>query len=322
MATAKEIKSYLDKYIQGQEEAKRRAAVMVYNHMRGIKENVLFIGPSGSGKTEIFRALQAIFPRQIVIYDISNITQDGWSGSKKYNSVFKTLLQTGYSKREIENMLIVFDEFDKITEPCHTSQGDNVHDQVQSELLSMIEGSDVPLDKDGGCIDTRGISFAFCGAFNPLYTKRRAAAESRTIGFSEAVKEERKPITIEDLMNEGLKPELAGRISGIAVLDALDRNQVRELLRHPMMSPFSKMASKYNCSIYATNELIDELIEMSQDNRRGVRAIASYIQDQIDKEIYEPGSSGLLSIIEKEESAAPNEELQAELAEEANYLDQ
>lgn len=304
MIRAKEIKEYLDEHIQGQENAKRKAAVMMYNHLRGVRETVLFVGPSGSGKTEIFRALQAKFPRKIVIYDVSNMTQDGWAGTKKYNSVFKTLAAAGYNRREMENMLIVFDEFDKLTEPCHSSMGDNVHDQTQSELLSMIEGTDVPFDKEGFCINTRNISFAFCGAFAPLYKKRREMATTRKIGFKDETNTEKKEITMEDIINEGLKPELAGRISGIAVLDALGRDDVYRLLSHPKMSPISKLADKYNLEIMASAELVDKLLDMSQDNRRGVRALTSFIQEQIDKEIYEPGSSGLLSIdyLEDEET--------------------
>ena len=73
----KAIKKYLDKHIEGQEEAKIAAAVMMYNHMRGIKENGIFVGPSGCGKTEIFRVLADLFPETIYIYDASSITDDG-----------------------------------------------------------------------------------------------------------------------------------------------------------------------------------------------------------------------------------------------------
>ncbi len=296
----KAIKKYLDKYIEGQEEAKIAAAVMMYNHMRGIKENGIFVGPSGCGKTEIFRVLADLFPRKIYIYDASSITNDGWSGTKKFNSVFYELYEMGYAQAEIENMLIVFDEFDKLCTPIYSSQGENVHASIQNEFLTMIEGSIVPIDKENEYppVHTSKISFAFCGAFEDLFQKRRQEKKKiGTIGFSAGNDQDPdRPITMEELVKYGMRTEFAGRIHTLVELFALNREQVRNLLLDPVKSPFVKLAEMYKCDIMPKKEFIEELIDASQDDLRGVRALNSMIRAEINKEIFASGRSDKLSI--------------------------
>ena len=309
----KEIKEYLDTYIEGQEDAKKAAAVMVYNHMRGIKGNIIFIGPSGCGKTEIFRVLKQLFPRSIYIYDASMITNDGWNGSKKFNSVFQDLRQSGYQQNEIENMIIVFDEFDKLCAPMYSSHGDNVHASIQSELLTMIEGSLVPMGRnEGPAVNTSHVSFAFCGAFEDVFKKKmQQKKKSVPMGFTnkqETVQD--TPVTMEDLIKYGMRTEIAGRINGLVQLSALDRDQVKNLLFHPVRSPFAKLSALYQCSIQVEDEYINYLLDVSQDDARGVRAISSLIREELNKEVYEAGSSKKLTLIplDKEEDSAPGSE--------------
>lgn len=297
MYRVKDIKKILDENVQGQEKAKRAAAVLVYNKMRGIKENIVFVGPSGCGKTEIFRALKEKFKNLIFIYDVSNITNDGFSGIKKSYSVFESMIISGFSKEEIENSIIVLDEFDKMCQSKHTAQGDNVSSSIQAEFLTMIEGTVVKakvLD-DYVYFNTSNISFVFCGAFEDIYKKKKMSAQ-KSFGFSNETNKTDETITTEDLIDYGVRTEIMGRISRIVELYYLSEEDIKNLLMDPHKSPISKLAIDYKCEIDIKEDTIDMLIKSGLDNSRGVRALRGIIQDYIDMEIYEPGSSKSLTI--------------------------
>ena len=163
----------------------KAAAVIAYNaFQRGVKSNALFIGPSGCGKTHIWRCLQKIFPGRIVIEDVSNLTNDGWKGDKKWANLFQSAIF-----RNGHHNILVLDEADKMLMP-KIGSGGNVSDSIQSEGLTMLEGArvDVKINSVIHSIDTSKISFVLCGAFS---SKARDAAEKDAgsrIGFGAAPK--------------------------------------------------------------------------------------------------------------------------------------
>ena len=315
-STAKEIKEYLDTYIEGQEDAKRSAAVLVYNHLRGIKENICFVGPSGCGKTEIFRTLMRAFPKLIYIQSVSPFSSEGFRGGNKYNSCFCSMARLGWSLEEIEHSIVVFDEFDKIIEPTSSSEG-NLAREYQREFLTMVEGSNIKIntaserrdDEGTTLMSTSEVSFVFCGAFESIFTERKKKATSVPLGFTSVQEDKRKKeVTLEELVKYGMRNELAGRISVVCTLYALTREQVRNLLLDPNRSPIAKLAVKYRANISVTEEFIDELLDTSQVEELGVRALYGIIQKEIDKEVYEEGSSGKVQLIGIDQRDLPERE--------------
>ena len=177
--TPREIYDYIDKHVWRQEEAKKAASVITYQCLRGIKSNAMFIGPSGCGKTHIWRCLQKLFPDRIEITDISNLTQDGWKGDKKWSS-----LLTAPIFRSGKHSILVLDEADKMLAPRY-SYNNNISLSIQAEGLTMLEGTrvDIKIDSVIHSIDTSKISFVLCGAFsNKAHDVAEKSSGSR-IGF-------------------------------------------------------------------------------------------------------------------------------------------
>lgn len=302
--TPKKIKAYLDTKVIGQEQAKIYASVLVYNHLRGIKDNMLFAGPSGCGKTEIFRQLSNKMPKKIFVYDASHITDMGYAGDN-FCTCFAIMENLGWLPSEIENCILVFDEFDKLVCPHFTSEGTNLGERIQGEFLTMLENGSVTLGReDKGKMgmrtySTKNMSFVFCGAFSSIFKNR---VTNRTIGFNNVIKDEYEDtIMAEELIEFGITPELAGRISTIVCLKSLNTEQIKELISSTTAGPLYTVAQAFNATIVPTPQLIDEMVAMAQDEKRGVRALSGYVRSLVNQEIFEAGSTGLLSLCEKEE---------------------
>lgn len=286
----KEIKEkVLDNHIYGQEQAKRKAAIFVRDHSNGVKRTILFTGPSGCGKTEIFRVLRDNLYDNIYIYDASNITEDGWSGSKKVSSVFSDMLRSGYTKEEVEHSIIVYDEFDKLCVAKHNSHGENVARGVQGELLSIIEGTKVALKPSREVIDTSQISFAFLGAFEDIYNNERKKGMS--LGFGNKVEEtdknEKIELSMDDIISFGLRVELAGRITDVVNLDPLREDDFYRILADKTISPAKRFEAIYHMDIELSKELMKKIALDAYNNKMGVRYLRSRIQSLLDDILYE-----------------------------------
>lgn len=284
LESPKQIKAFLDENIYNQEDAKIAAATLLYNHNRGIRKNILFVGPSGCGKTEIFRSLNKIY-KNIYIFDASNITSDGWKGSKKSFSVFEEMANCGFSKYEIEHSIIVFDEFDKLCTPQFTATGENVSANVQGEMLSLIEGRNISTGH--AVINTSNISFVFLGAFENLFKKQEK--EERGLGFGNELRVSKtlKPISMQDVIDYGMRTEVAGRITSITQLSPLKEEDFYKILNDEKISPIERLEKQYGFSLNLTDEKLHEIAKEAVDNKMGARFINSKIQDLYDKEIFE-----------------------------------
>lgn len=286
-----EIKEkFLDGRVFGQEEAKKAVSMLLWSHFRGNPRNLLLVGPSGSGKTELFRAIKDSVYKNIYIFDASNVTETGWSGDKKLNTVFMNMLSEGFDKKEIENSIIVFDEFDKLIIPKHNSQGENVSMGVQGELLSMVEGGMVSLQKGKTTVDTTNISFVFLGAFENLYKKKAEKSHAMGFGSDLNTKEnlyKQEDITVDDIMSFGLRTELAGRIDNVAVLKELDRDALYKILCHRTISPIRKIEKQYKMRIHVSAKLKKKIANSAYEKKLGARYLKSELQRLIDDKIYE-----------------------------------
>ena len=217
----------IDEYMIGQFEAKRVASTVLYNHLEGRPSVTLFHGNTGCGKTELWRILSN--PHQgdfnmIYIFDASTLSAEGWSGTNKLSSLLRQVKPEHRSRA-----IYVFDEFDKLITPRYASGGGgwNTSLLLQEQLLKMCDhdvlyfGSD--RDSSSFSVDCAGVSVVFLGAFTELRKQKQKKEQKQPIGFSASIQQNsaQAELTMQDLIEYGLMPELAGRIMRFVQMDDL-----------------------------------------------------------------------------------------------------
>lgn len=288
--TPKLIYQYLGEHVYGQEEAKRGAAMLVYNHLQGHRRNMLVAGPTGCGKTEIWRTLQKKFSF-IKIINGPQLSCDGWKGSYHVKDIF---LEEKPQMRE--HMIVVVDEADKLFEPMVGSGGTDFSRSIQNEFLKLIDGDQVTfVDEDNrkapqtAKIDCRNISFVFCGSFEMLRNNKEDRPSA--IGFSSSTEtaDLTSEVTEEDLVLYGnIRREIAGRIDKIVMLQPLGADDFDQIMQsRNKISPVSQIAGQYGIEISLDEKTRRMLAEEASESQLGCRYIRSKIQGMLDDQIFE-----------------------------------
>jgi len=281
-----QIKAYLDEHVIGQEVAKKAISLAVYGHDKRVKHPdikfasnvVLLIGPSGCGKTEIMRRIQEITDYPMIFTDVSSLGASQYRGRHKEDILISLWEQAGRKKALAENGIIFMDEFDKLLLPAISEKGINMHDDVQSQLLTMLEGSDVELKVNGQnlVLNTSHMLFILAGAFQGIEEyirndQKRRKQIAGNIGFLSPLEKEmdldfvRENISHEVLMAYGMKRELAGRISAIAVLERLQRKDMIRILTEPRESIICRYEKEFQLSCGADLEFTEYALEAIAD---------------------------------------------------------
>ena len=283
--TPREIYNYLDGKVWKQDEAKRAVSVIMYQCLRGIKSNAMFIGPSGCGKTHIWRCLQKLYPNRIEIADSSNLTQDGWRGNKKWTDLLRSpIFRAGY------HTILVLDEADKMLSPKF-SYSQNVSQNIQSEGLTILEGAcvEIKIDSVIHTVDTSRISFVLCGAFS---NKARSVAERDSgsrIGFGadpKPVQPYARPLGEADFIEFGVMPEFLGRIQKIVHLEPMTEEDYYRMT-DSSFSLLTHIQEQYKASIRLTPQKRRELAELACRTGLGVRGMANQIRQLVDNAIFD-----------------------------------
>ena len=314
------IKAYLDQYVVGQHEAKRKISVAVYNHYKRIeantnssegdveiqKSNVLLVGPTGTGKTLMARTLARFLDVPFVIADATTLTEAGYVGEDVENIVLNLYQASNNNLERTQRGIIYVDEIDKLTKKNFTSSvsRDVSGEGVQQALLKILEGTVANVQVRGNKrlpnqehiqIDTKGILFIVGGSFEGLERIIEQRIGRRSVGFSreepvagrldvESIETRRsllQQVTTEDLDKFGLIPEFIGRLPILAVMDPLGVDD----LVHVLTEPKNALVKQYQ-KLFKFEKV---KLRFTDD---AVRAIAEKAQER------KSGARGLRAIIE------------------------
>jgi ATP-dependent Clp protease ATP-binding subunit ClpX len=308
-----EIKSFLDQYVIGQENAKKVLSVAVYNHYKRLmqksdgddveieKSNIILVGETGTGKTLLARTIAKMLHVPFTIVDATVLTEAGYVGEDIESLLTRLLQNADYDVKAAEKGIVFIDELDKIAR-----KGDNPSitrdvsgEGVQQGLLKLLEGSIVNVPPQGGRkhpeqkmipVDTKNILFICGGAFEGIEKKIANRLNTTIVGYNANRTRDKydksdllQYIAPQDLRAYGLIPEIIGRLPVLTHLTPLNRKALRAILTEPKNSitkQYIKLFGMDDISLTFTEEVLDYIVDKAVEFKlgaRGLRAICEAI---------------------------------------------
>ncbi|MCU0374812.1 MAG: ATP-dependent Clp protease ATP-binding subunit ClpX [Chitinophagaceae bacterium] len=318
-----EIKSFLDQYVIGQDDAKKILSVAVYNHYKRLtqkvqadeveieKSNIILVGETGTGKTLLAKTIARLLNVPFAIVDATVFTEAGYVGEDVESMLTRLLQACDYDVQAAERGIVYIDEIDKIAR-----KGDNPSitrdvsgEGVQQGLLKMLEGTEVLVPPQGGRkhpeqklikLNTQNILFIAGGAFDGVSQLIARRVNTNAIGFNvnkELQEYQRKNllqfVNAQDLKAFGLIPELLGRLPVITHLDPLDKPTLRSILTEPknsLVKQYSKLFDLEGIKLEIEDAVLDFIVEKAMEYKLGARGLRSIFESILTDAMFElPG---------------------------------